>query len=79
MIFPTPCVAPYQECLPISPILRSPAKALTELILALTPELNNLSCWLKANKLSLNAAKIALMITGSRQRPSAQCDDRNQN
>ena len=31
------------------------AKTLTELKLALTPELNNLSCWLKANKLSLNA------------------------
>ena len=29
------------------------AKTLTELKLALTPELNNLSCWLKANKLSL--------------------------
>ena len=55
------------------------AKTLTELKLALTPELNNLSCWLKANKLSLNAAKTALMIIGSRQRPSAQCDDRNQN
>ena len=75
MIFPTPCVAPYKECLPISPILRSPAKALTELILALTPELNNLSCWLKANKLSLNVAKTELMIIGSRQRLSAQCDD----
>ena len=30
---------------------------LTELELALAPELNNLSCWLKANKLSLNVAK----------------------
>ena len=28
------------------------AKMLTELKLALTPELNNLSCWLKANRLS---------------------------
>ena len=39
------------------------------------PELNNLSSWLKANKLSLNVAKTELMIIGSRQRLSAQCDD----
>ena len=51
------------------------ANTLTELKLALTPELNNLSCWLKANKLSLNVAKTELMIIGSRQRLSAQCDD----
>ena len=51
------------------------ATTLTELKLALTPELNNLSCWLKANKLSLNVAKTKLMIIGSRQRLSAQCDD----
>ena len=51
------------------------AKKLKELKLALTPELNNLSCWLKANKLSLNVAKTELMIIGSRQRLSAQCDD----
>ena len=38
------------------------AKTLTELKLALTPELNNLSCWLKANRLSLNVAKTELMI-----------------
>ena len=50
-------------------------KTLTELKLALAPELNNLSCWLKANKLSLNVAKTELMIIGSRQRLSAQCDD----
>ena len=49
------------------------AKTLTELKLALTPELNNLSCWLKANKLSLNVPKTELMITGSRQRLSAEC------
>ena len=49
------------------------AKTLIEL--KLTPELNNLSCWLKANKLSLNVAKTELMIIGSRQRLSAQCDD----
>ena len=51
------------------------AKTLTELKLALTPVLNNLSCWLKANKLSLNVAKTELMIIGSRKRLSAQCDD----
>lgn len=51
------------------------AKTLTELELALTPELNNLSRWLKANKLSLNVAKTELMIIGSRQRLSAQCND----
>ena len=50
-------------------------KTLTELKLALAPELNSLSCWLKANKLSLNVAKTELMIIGSRQRLSAQCDD----
>ena len=50
------------------------AKTFTELKLALTPELNNLSCWLKANKLILNVAKTELMIIGSRQRLSAQCD-----
>ena len=51
------------------------AKTLTELKLALTPELNNLSCWLKANRLSLNVAKTELRIIGSRQRLSVQCDD----
>ena len=51
------------------------AKTLTELKLALTPELNNLSCWLKANRVSLNVAKTELMIIGSRQRLSVQCDD----
>ena len=49
------------------------AKTLTELKLTLTPELNNLSCWLKANKLSLNVSQTELMIIGSRQRLSAQC------
>ena len=51
------------------------AKTLTELKVALTPELNNLSCWLKANRLSLNVAKTELMIIRSRQRLSVQCDD----
>ena len=50
-------------------------KTLTEIKLALAPELNNLSCWLKANKLSLNVAKTELMIIGSRQRLSVQRDD----
>ena len=49
------------------------AKTLTEFKLASTPELNNLSCWLKAN--SLNVAKTELVIIGSRQRLSVQCDD----
>ena len=43
--------------------------------LTLAPELNNLSCWLKANKLSLNVAKTELMVIGSRQRLSVKCDD----
>ena len=38
-------------------------------------KLNNLGCWLKANRLSLNVAKTELMIIGSRQRLSIQCDD----
>ena len=52
------------------------AKTLTELKLALTPELNNLCCWLKANKLSLNVAKTELMIIGSRQSLSADVEIR---
>ena len=51
------------------------AKTLTDLKQALTPELSNLSCWLKANKLSLNVAKTELMIIGSRQRLSVQNED----
>ena len=51
------------------------ARTLTELELALAPELNNLSCWLRANKLSLNVAKTELMVIGSRQRLSVQCYD----
>ena len=50
-------------------------KTLTDLKLALTPELNNLSCWQKATKLSLNVAETELMIIGSRQRLNAQSDD----
>ena len=51
------------------------AKTLTELKLALTPELSNLNCWLRANRLSLNVAKTELMIIGSRQRLNTQCDE----
>ena len=51
------------------------AKTLTELKLALASELNNVSCWLKANNLSLNVAKTELIIIASRQRLSVQCDD----
>ena len=51
------------------------AKTLTELKQALIPDLSNLSCWLKADKLSLNVAKTELMIIGSRQRLSVQNED----
>ena len=44
------------------------AKTLTDLKLAITPELSNLNCWLRANTLSLNMTKTELMIVGSRQR-----------
>ena len=55
--------------------IRLSAKTLTELRQALIPELSKLSCWLKANKLSLNVAKTELMIIGSRQRLSVQNED----
>ena len=51
------------------------AKTLTELKIAINPELSNLNCWLRANKLSLNVGKIELMIIGSRQRLNTQCDE----
>ena len=51
------------------------AKTVADLKLAVTSELNNLTCWLKANKLSLNVAKTELMIIGSRQRLNAQCEE----
>ena len=41
------------------------AKTVADLKLAVTSELNNLTCWLRANKLSLNVAKTELMIIGS--------------
>ena len=51
------------------------AKTVTELKQALIPELSKLSCWLKANKLSLNVAKTERLIVGSRQRLSVQNKD----
>ena len=51
------------------------AKTVADLKLAVTSELNNLTCWLRANKLSLNVAKTELMIIGSRQRLNAQCEE----
>ena len=38
------------------------AKGVADLKLAVTFELNNLTCWLRANRLSLNVAKTELMI-----------------
>ena len=51
------------------------AKTVADLKLAVTSELNNLTCWLRANRLSLNVAKTQLMIIGSRQRLHSQCDE----
>ena len=53
------------------------AKTVADLKPAVTSELNNLTCWLRANKLSLNVAKTELMIIGSRQRLNAQCEEIN--
>ena len=53
------------------------AKTVADLKLAVTSELNNLTCWLRANKWSLNVAKTELMIIGSRQRLNAQCEEIN--
>ena len=50
-------------------------RTLTELKQALIPELSNLSCCLKANKVSLNVAKSELMIIRSGQRLSVQNED----
>ena len=49
------------------------AKTVADLKLAVTSEPNNLTCWLRANTLSFNAAKTELMIIGSRKRLNAQC------
>ena len=51
------------------------AKTVADLKLAVTSELNSLTCWLRANRLSLNVAKTELMIIGSRQRLQSQCDE----
>ena len=53
------------------------AKTVADLKLAVTSELNNLTCWLRANKLSLNVANTELMIIGSRQRLNTQCEEIN--
>ena len=53
------------------------AKTVADLKLAVTSELNNLTCWLRANKLSSNVAKTELMIIGSRQRLNTQCEEIN--
>ena len=53
------------------------AKTVADLKLAVTSELNNLTGWLRANKLSLNVAKSELMIIGSRQRLNTQCEKIN--
>ena len=67
MISLTACGMLRRECLS--------AKTVADLKLAVTSELNNLTCWLRANRLSLNVAKTELMINGSRQRLHAQCDE----
>ena len=51
------------------------AKTIADLKLRVTSELNNLICWVKANRLSLNVAKTELMIIGSRQRLNVQCEE----
>ena len=51
------------------------AKTVADLKIAVTSELNNLTCWLRANRLSLNVAKTELMIIGSRQRLNTQCEE----
>ena len=52
------------------------AKTVADLKLAVTSELNNLTCWLRDNRLSLNVAKTELVMIGSRlQRLNAQCEE----
>ena len=48
-------------------------KTVVDLKLAVTSELNNLTCWLRGNRLSFSVTKTELMIIGSRQRLNAQC------
>ena len=52
------------------------AKTVADLKLAVTSELNNLTRWLRANKLSLMwPGKTELIIIKSRQRLNAQCEE----
>lgn len=51
------------------------AETVADIKLAVTSELNNPTCWLRANRLSLNVAKTEFMIIGSRQRLNAQCEE----
>ena len=51
------------------------AKTVADLKIAVTSELNNLTCWLRAIKLSLNVAKAELMIIESRQGLNAHCEE----
>ena len=51
------------------------ANTLDDLGNVINSELKKLSCWLKANKLSLNVAKTEFMVIGSCQRLHTQNDD----
>ena len=51
------------------------AKTVADHKLVVTSELNKLTCWLRANTLSLNVAKTELIIIGFRKRLNAQCDE----
>ena len=51
------------------------ARNITDFKSDVNPELSNLNCWLKANKLSLNIAKTKFMIIGSRQKLQTQNDE----
>lgn len=64
-----------RECLLMTTNITLSAKTVADLKLAVTSELNNLTCWLRAKRLSLNVAKTELMIIGSRQRLHTQCDE----
>ena len=50
-------------------------RTLADLEPMINPELVNLNCWLKANRLSLNVAKTEFMIIGSRQRLLAESSE----
>ena len=51
------------------------AKTVADHKLAVTSELNNLTCWLRANTLSLNVVKTELIMIGFRKRLNARCDE----